>query len=127
MTYPLPDSGPTKALQSGSAKTLRESLLKAVNTGIDEWVKDYRDLMMALAPYHDCARRLGQDPQILFEEVAASCPPEVAEVVWRFGCRTDITPEGFGFFVEDNAYLRPGEPMTMEEVRQIQRWISRGR
>jgi hypothetical protein len=27
--------------------------------GEDEWEKDWRDLLVGLAPYHDCARRLG--------------------------------------------------------------------
>jgi hypothetical protein len=57
--------------------------------------------MLALAVFHDCARRLGVDPIAMFDHAAASCGPQTADLVRVFGRRSDITPAAFGFVVVD--------------------------
>jgi hypothetical protein len=76
-------------------------MLRTLIEGEDEWVKDWRDLLVGLAPYHDCARRLGLDPVALFDAVAGEGPQTVRDLVRYFGRRTDVTPEAFGYVVTD--------------------------
>ena len=57
--------------------------------------------MMSLAVYHDCARRLGLDPVVFFDEAAAHGPERLATLVRGFGRRTDDMVEGFHFEVAD--------------------------
>ena len=59
--------------------------------------------MVVLAPYHDCACRLGLDPVKFFENAAAAAPASLRETVVSFGRRDDITPEAFRFAVVDAA------------------------
>jgi hypothetical protein len=58
---------------------------------------DDRDVMLALAPYHDCARRLGLDSTAFFEQVANAGPPRFRDLVRGFGRRHDVTPAAFGY------------------------------
>jgi hypothetical protein len=50
----------TQLLRTGDPRLVEADLVDLLVTGEQEWVKDDRDLMMALAPHHDCARRLGE-------------------------------------------------------------------
>jgi hypothetical protein len=84
----------TRALQTRSGELLRGELHRAV-AAYDG--RDDRDLMVSLAPLHDCARRIGLDAVALFDEAAASATPEVAVLLQHFARRADITPEAFGF------------------------------
>lgn len=84
----------TRALRTRSAELLREEVGRTV-AAYDG--RDDRDLMVSLAPLHDCARRIGLDPVTLFEEAATGAAPDVAVLLRHFGRRTDITPEAFGF------------------------------
>ena len=90
---------PTRALREKAPKLLRDGVLRDLVEGEDEWLKDWRDLLVVLAPYHDCARRLGLDVAVLFEEVAEQTPEPLRGLVRRFGARTDVTPGAFGFCV----------------------------
>ena|ERR1700744_2486002 len=90
---------PTGALRSNSIDALRAGLLKTLTAGQRTWQQDSRDLMVALAPFHDCAARLGADPAKFFADVADNAPPGLADLVRTFGARTDITPAAFGFTV----------------------------
>lgn len=96
----------TRALRGQSAEALCEGLQRLLVEGEEEWLKDWRDFLVALAPYHDCASRLGLDPAVLFSEVAEAGPPALKEVVREFGVRRDITPQEWGFAVAD----RPDGP-----------------
>ena len=87
----------TEALRSGSAASLRAALLEHV--AAEQLPFDDRDVFIGLAPYHDCATRLGLDPAAVFDEVAAAGPPELRDVVRSFGRRTDIRAEEWGFAV----------------------------
>ncbi|WP_354697187.1 hypothetical protein DSM112329_02818 [Paraconexibacter sp. AEG42_29] len=86
-----------KALRTRSGALLLNGLVDLLQEGETEWRKDSRDLMMAIAPFHDCAQRIGLDPATVFEEAAARGPASFADVVRQFGARTDITPAGFAF------------------------------
>lgn len=85
------------ALRRRSPEALHAALLSLLKEGEAEWVKDYRDLMVAMAPYHHCAKRLGIDVQDFFREVAADAPSSLQKTVEQFGRRTDVTPKNFGF------------------------------
>lgn len=65
--------------------------------------KDPRDLMLALAPLHDCARRLGLDVAQVFSDAADAVGGEAGEVAHVFGQRSDVTPHGFMYAVEPTA------------------------
>ena len=88
---------PTDALRRGSRETLKAGLLQLLRDGELRWAKDRRDLLVAMAPYHDCARRLELDPAAFFAGVAAEGPLGLAELVRAFGERTDVSPSEFGF------------------------------
>jgi hypothetical protein len=68
--------------------------------------KDSRDLMLSLAPFHDCARRLGLDVGQAFDNAADVVAGEAGEVARVFGRRTDVTPDAFAYAVESG----PGGP-----------------
>ena len=57
----------TQLLRTGDPDLVEADLVELLVTGEAEWLKDERDLMMALAPQHDCARRLGADVAALFD------------------------------------------------------------
>jgi hypothetical protein len=101
---PIRDESLTLALREGSAEHLREGLVRLLpKQGAEDEVHDWRDLIMDLAPYHDCARRLGLDPHVLFEWVARKVPAEVAVTVRALGKRDVVEPEEFGFALVDDA------------------------
>jgi hypothetical protein len=88
-------------MSARDVSALEADLVDMLVTGEEEWIKDERDLMVALAPYHDHARRLGADVPALFDRAAAAGPASLREVVEVFGRRTDVTPQAFGFRVEE--------------------------
>jgi hypothetical protein len=91
----------TQLLRTGDPRLVEADLVDLLVTGEEEWVKDERDLMMALAPHHDCARRLGADVAALFKRAAAAGPAGLRELVEAFGRRRDVSPRAFGFSVEE--------------------------
>jgi hypothetical protein len=103
-------AGPTRILRSGNPGALTVELLNRLLDGEDEYLRDPRELMLTLAPYHHCARRLGEEPGELFDVVAAGAPPTLRDAVRTFGRRDDIEPESFGFAIVETAegpeYLR---------------------
>jgi hypothetical protein len=62
--------------------------------------KDPRDLMLSLAPFYDCARRLGLDVSQVFDDAADAVGGEAGEVARVFGRRSDVTPDAFAYAVE---------------------------
>src|SRR6266480_3615749 len=97
------DADATRALRTADPELLRAGLVRVIEEREDEWTRDWRDLLLALAPYHDCARRLGLDPAQVFAEAAEQSPPALQEIVREFGRREDVTPAAFGFYVEETA------------------------
>ena len=77
------------------ARSLRASLVQAAAT--DAASVDWRDILVALAPYHHCARRLGIDPRGLFETASAGMPFDLQEIVRTFAQRSDVTLDAFGW------------------------------
>jgi hypothetical protein len=114
----------TQLLRTGDPSLVEADLVDLLVTGEEEWLKDDRDLMMALAPHHDCARRLGADVPALFRRAAAAGPASLRELVEEFGRRTDVSPQAFGFSVEDTPdgprYRREG-PSGEEIVERLRR------
>jgi hypothetical protein len=102
----------SRALRERDDAVLLLSLQRTIVEGEQEWVKDWRDLLVALAPYHDCARRLGLDPSELFDQAAAEGPEILRDTVREFGRRRDVTPEAFGFAIEDE----PGGPRYVSKL-----------
>jgi hypothetical protein len=100
-----PDVDPvsTRVIRSGSAQVLKDELRQLLVEGESTWVLDRRDLLIALAPLHDCAKRLGLDPTTVFNEAATDGPPTLAEQVKRFGARKDITLAAFGYRLDEKA------------------------
>ena len=90
----------TQLLRAGDPCRVEAELVDLLISGEAEWAKDDRDLMVALAPLHDCARRLGADVPTLFRRAAAQGPAGLRATVEGFGRRTDVTPHAFGFLVE---------------------------
>jgi hypothetical protein len=92
----------TEALRSGSPERLERSIRELLTDAeYAELREDSRDLMVALAPLHDCARRLGLDPVAVFDAAAEGASPAMADLAREFGRRTDITADSFAFMVED--------------------------
>jgi hypothetical protein len=58
---------------------------------------DFRDVLVGLAPYYDCADRLGMDPIALFDSAIDSVGTDMRETVRTFARRSDITLEAFGW------------------------------
>jgi len=100
--YPVRE-GPTRALRSGSREVLAAELARELSEGQADWLRDWRDMLMALAPYHHCARQIEVDVRELFADAAAATPPELAGVVRRFGERTDILPPSWDFALDRDA------------------------
>jgi hypothetical protein len=114
----------TQLLRTGDPRLVEADLVDLLVTGEQEWLKDERDLMMALAPHHDCARRLGADVAALFRRAAAAGPASLREQVEEFGRRTDVSPRAFGFCVEETPeglrYRSTAPPVedTLEQLRR---------
>ncbi len=101
----------------GAAATtaLRRSSLDELESGVARYLDlvdrtgagsgDPRDVMVGLAPFVDCARRLGADPVALFDRAAERVAPELAELaelVRTFVRREDISLTVFGWVLEES-------------------------
>ena len=116
--------GVTQLLRRGDAGLVEADLVELLVTGEEEWLKDDRDLMAALAPHHDCARRLGADVAALFRRAAAAGPASMRALVEEFGRRTDVTPQAFGFCVEETSEglrYRWAESSAVDVIAQLRR------
>lgn len=89
----------TAALRDKSQSTLHGGLIWTLRAYDG---KDSRDLMLSLAPFHDCARRLGLDVGEVFNDAADVVGGEAGEVARVFGRRSDVTPDAFAFTVESS-------------------------
>ena len=77
------------------ARSLREYLIGAA--AANEVAIDWRDVLVALAPYHDCAHRLGLDPVEIFDRASADSPGDLQLICREFARRSDITLNAFGW------------------------------
>ncbi|UJA19342.1 hypothetical protein HJD18_03395 [Thermoleophilia bacterium SCSIO 60948] len=78
---------------------LKRELLALVSDGSSRWESDERDLLVALAPFYDCARRLDADPTEVFDAVAAEAPGAIADCIRCFGRRGAFDPNNWDFYV----------------------------
>ena len=96
----MSDDAASQALREGSPEVLRAGLRDLLVDGRLQWVRDGRDLLVSLAPYHDCARRLGLDVEAVFDAAADAGSPTVRDLVREFGRRRDVRLRAFGFLLE---------------------------
>lgn len=96
------DDAPSRALQAESPELLVAGLTRLLQRGEQQWLVDWRDLLTALAPYHDAARRLGSDIPTLFSQAADAGPEALRGHVRRFGRRRDVTLEAFGWVLRQS-------------------------
>ena len=92
----------TIALRTGSTEAPERGLADYLRACMP--VDDWRDVLIGLAPLHDCARRLGLDPAVVFDKVARTVPEEVVSACFGLGKRTDVTPKAFGYQVVDELH-----------------------
>jgi hypothetical protein len=91
----------TAALRSGSPDVLR--------AGFDRWVSveaaaphgDQRDAMIGIAPFVDCARRLGLDPVDALGAVIEHAPRWLREAFASTTGYADVTLEALGWSVAE--------------------------
>jgi len=72
-------------------------LIADLEAGEEEWLEDARDLIVGLAPFHDCARRIGLEVSSAFRLAAEVGPESLRDAVVAFGARDDVTPDAFGY------------------------------
>ncbi len=90
-----------------STAALREGTLARLQTGFGLLVQaesnargwDDRDTMISLAPFIDCARRLGHDPLLALSPIAGTGPEWFREVFEAFVRRADVTLAAFGWSI----------------------------
>ncbi len=90
----------TRALRENSGDVLAEGLSRLLDVARGG-SRDERDLMVGLAVFFDCARRLELAPVDVFDRASEGRPSELADTLRTFAHRTDITPEAFGFVLEE--------------------------
>jgi hypothetical protein len=86
---------PMLALRGRDRSVLRDGLL--VKVLLEQRVRDWRDDLVAFAPYHYAAQELGQSPVDLFDDAALCAVPDLASVMQTFGRRQDVTLGAFGW------------------------------
>lgn len=103
---------PTTALRRRSPDLLRAALARALVALEPEVEIDVRDVLVGLAVYVDCARRLGVGPVELFDAASAGRSEGMRELATGFARRSDVTLESFGWRLES----RPDGPCYRPEV-----------
>jgi hypothetical protein len=88
---------PTLALREQSADLLSAGLLSAAVAAV-ALEEDPRDLMVGFVLHFDAAQRLGLEPAVVFDAVAARvASPAISSLLSDFGRRDDITLGSFGW------------------------------
>jgi hypothetical protein len=96
---------PSQALRGNSLATLQDGLFDYLQHYVG--FSDYRDVLVGLAPYYDCARRLGADPAVVFAEAASKVPDDVGNLALTFGQRTDVTLSAFYWELDEDSVEGP--------------------
>ena len=91
----------TRAARERSPELLRAAIVRRVVEGADEWRKDERDFMVALAPLRHCAGVIGADAAALFADAAREAPYDLRDTIEAMGRRLDVTPAAFGFVFDE--------------------------
>jgi hypothetical protein len=71
----------TRLARERSPDLLRAAIVRRVVEGADEWRKDERDVMVALAPLRHCADVIGADAAALFADAAREVPPDLRDTI----------------------------------------------
>jgi hypothetical protein len=85
----------TLAVRRGDAEQLRLGLVG--NVIANYAIPDKRNVEVALAVFHHCARKLELDPRPFFDEAAQLATDEMAARLRAFGRRTDVTLRQYGW------------------------------
>lgn len=93
----------TRAARERSPELLRAAIVRRAVEGADEWRKDERDFMVALAPLRHCAGVIGADAAALFADAARESPHDLCDTIEAMGRRGNITPAAFGFIFDETA------------------------
>jgi hypothetical protein len=88
---------PTDALRDADPNRLSSDLARYVTAVEPTLAEDVRDVLVGLAPYYDCAQRLGVDPVPLFDGVASTTGDAMRETMRTFVRRSDVSLEAFGW------------------------------
>ena len=102
----------TAALRASSTELLRSGLVDYLEAVASYPVFDYRDVLVDLTPFYDCAVRLGVDPVTVFDEAAAHMSKDLGGLVRTFARRKDVTLANFGWRLD----LSPDGP--------VYRWVA---
>lgn len=94
---------PSRALKLQSPTALRTALAGYLATARRGFEKDWRDVVIGLAPFHDCARRLGVEPIELFDVATEDLGAELRELTREFARRSDVTLKAFGWTLATSA------------------------
>ncbi len=86
---------PMLALRARDGSVLGEGLIVAAV--LEQRVRDWRDDLVAFAPYYYAAQNVGLSPAELFDQAARFAVPELATTMRRFGQRRDVTLGAFGW------------------------------
>src|SRR5438046_2206426 len=91
----------TEALRRGSVDDLVVGLKTCLRDHAGSF--DDREMMLDFAPFHDAAARLGARPEEVFDLAADGLPADIGDLARRFGRRSDITLQVFGWRLVDEA------------------------
>jgi phosphoribosylformimino-5-aminoimidazole carboxamide ribotide isomerase len=87
----------TAAFRDRSPERLAQAFSRHVAVEATRHPWDSRDVMLSLAVFFDCARRLGSDPATLFGPHTAPAPDWFRETFESFAKRTDSSMSAFGW------------------------------
>lgn len=86
---------PMLALRQGDGSVLHDGLLVAAL--LEQRVRDWRDDLVAFAPYYYAAQQVGLLPEELFDEAAKFAVADLAATMRTFGHRQDVSLGVFGW------------------------------
>jgi hypothetical protein len=87
----------TEALRNRSVELLSRGFAQLVDEESSQLVQDWRDTLVALTPFVDCARRLGYKPATVLQPIAARGSPEFRRLFDGFVRRADVTLAAFAW------------------------------
>jgi hypothetical protein len=88
---------PSGALRRRSAEQLRASLADYLVAAEPTVEIDWRDVLVGMAPFHDCAKRLGVDPVPLFDAASKDLGAGARDLARRFARESDVDLQSFGW------------------------------
>jgi hypothetical protein len=95
-------------IQRETTAALRERSLERLQEGFRRYLDavsgtslDWRDDMINMTPFVDCARRLGHDPAAVLGAVSTAWPPDLRETFDALVRRSDVSIADFGWSVVD--------------------------